>query len=112
MSRPTASLLMILMLLLGPALCMGGLLEHHCDCGDGAECQHEETCASDPCSDTVKPEDRDDLLAHVAPMAAALPAPGEGLERLIRCGAPAAVRPVPPDRPRLAYAVSDRPLRI
>ena len=32
-----------------PLLCVGGLVDHHCDCGDEAVCKHEGDCAADPC---------------------------------------------------------------
>lgn len=52
MSRFSATLLLLLALLVGPALCMGGLIEHSCECGGDTElqCDHEDDCAGDLCS--------------------------------------------------------------
>ena len=50
------------LLLLGPALCEGGLVLHSCDCGDGcAACEHEDSCPGDPCSSIMRGEDGDIL---------------------------------------------------
>ncbi len=34
---------------LTPILCMGGVLDHHCDCEAEMACRHEGECAADPC---------------------------------------------------------------
>jgi len=118
MARIGATLLLLWAFLVAPALCMGGLLEHPCDCGDGAPCeyeessQHEDSCAGDPCSVVAVPDEDgnhlDDFTAYavvVPPAWGNVPVPGSpGL--LLR------TPPIPPDRPRFAYAPSDRPLRI
>lgn len=36
-----------------PLFCVGGLVDHHCDCGDEAICKHEGDCAADPCQALV-----------------------------------------------------------
>lgn len=56
MPRGSAILFSIWALVLLPALCMGGLIGHACDCAsDGhsqladSDCGHEEACDDDPC---------------------------------------------------------------
>lgn len=38
-----------LWIFLAPLLCVGGVLDHHCDCDDEIACGHEDECAADPC---------------------------------------------------------------
>ncbi len=38
---------------LAPILCMGGVLDQHCDCDAEMACGHEEDCAADPCRSLV-----------------------------------------------------------
>lgn len=41
-------------IILGPVLCVAGVLEHLCaDCPPADSCQHEDSCASDPCVDVA-----------------------------------------------------------
>ena len=41
-------------IILGPVLCVAGVLEHLCaDCPPAESCQHEDGCASDPCVDVA-----------------------------------------------------------
>lgn len=113
MVRTIASLLLSWTLLLGPALCMGGLLAHDCDCGNevDSECPHEEACGDDPCTTMTRPEDRDAEGPHDAgvspvpavlcPLTAGSP-PGSGWTG----------PPRPLDQRQLPYPPSDRPLRI
>lgn len=37
-------------LLVMPALCTAGFIEHPCDCGNTTGCTHEADCGGDPCS--------------------------------------------------------------
>ncbi len=37
-----------------PYLCLGGVITHACPTDSGDNCGHEETCASDPCSQTAR----------------------------------------------------------
>jgi hypothetical protein len=65
--RTVAILLAIVVLVLLPALCLGGLLEHACGCDAGA-CGHEGDCASDPCADTIaRGGELDNVLGLPAP---------------------------------------------
>jgi len=115
MLRLITHLLLAYALLLGPALCLGGLLEHDCDCGGegAAECQHEDSCPDDPCAPVLRTEEMDALPNF------------EFASRLIQAPLftldvePASVRwswssrpPLPPDRWNLPYAQSDRPQLI
>lgn len=46
-----------------PALCMGGMLVHDCECTIQSECGHEADCADDPCSDlSVTSRENNDLI--------------------------------------------------
>ena len=113
MARLSASLLLIWTLLLGPALCMGELLEHACDCGSEETCEHEDSCAQDPCGSLAKPdEDAFASLGLCTPALAALPVRvlSHGEFVLRRTGVPRALPP--PGRSNLPYAKSDRPLLI
>ncbi len=54
--RMNRSLILALsgILLLLPALCLAGSVEHPCaDCPRGDLCSHEETCAVDPCGQSL-----------------------------------------------------------
>ncbi|MCB9915636.1 MAG: hypothetical protein H6828_10885 [Planctomycetes bacterium] len=114
MTRLVTSLVLLVTLLLGPALCHGGVLEHECGCdeGVGASCSHEDGCADDPCADFMVPGSREELEAPLrallppAPLrwpAPLAPAPCADVRR--------AHPPAPPDRDALPYATSDRPPR-
>ena len=57
-------------LLLMPALCVGGVLIHPCDCTHSGDedhpekggCGHESQCAADPCGDVVtRPSETQDI---------------------------------------------------
>lgn len=104
------------MLLVGPVLCIGGLLRHDCACGpDGAErpCQHEDSCSDDPCVSLAVPQARDartllDIEVSWIPLAVAT----SGVERISARWSRSARPPLPPDRWNLPYAQSDRPLLI
>jgi hypothetical protein len=64
MHRAILILAAVWTLLCVPALCMGGLLTHACECGASLECGHEDACATDPCSE----------LAGTSPGKPAIPA--------------------------------------
>ena len=121
MARLSTSLVLLWALLLGPALCLGGLVKHACGCEEGVQvqCQHEDACSDDPCGSIARPQDvaaEADLdLDEVAWIgvdwvpALGLAAQGDfDSPRLPWSNGPHA----PPDRPQLPYAECDRPLRI
>jgi len=96
-------------LLVGPALCSGGVLEHACEECDHAEyCDHETECREDPCPESaLRPSgpDGDDLAvecaAHPAASTAAVPRPpGRMLMILVQ----------PPQTPTLPRHPSEMPL--
>ena len=115
MARLLTSLFVAFMLLAGPALCIGGLLTHECDCGHGEaemECQHEESCSDDPCEPLLV-QDRDarsllDIEVPWVPVAVVARDVELTSTRWSRSARP----PLPPDRWNLPYAQSDRPLLI
>ena len=52
MARWGLTFYLLFAVLLGPALCASGLLEHACLCGGEIvvqSCEHEDSCADDPC---------------------------------------------------------------
>ena len=110
--RTVATLLAILVLVLLPALCLGGFLEHVCAC-DGGSCGHEGDCVSDPCADTIaRGSELDSIWGE-------LPAPEQTGSVAVAFGSAYGLAPRRPDGvtgsppvPRLAYHASDVPLRI
>lgn len=79
-------LLAVWTLLLVPVFCQGGILSHACGGHTEERCSHEDDCAVDPCSTSVRPSDNvardvadalDAALAvpqsFLAPFLAALP---------------------------------------
>ena len=43
-------LMVLLALMMSPALCQSGVVEHACACAPGvSECSHEAACSDDPC---------------------------------------------------------------
>ncbi|MFN0149250.1 MAG: hypothetical protein ACKVU1_00895 [bacterium] len=79
-------LLAVWTLLLVPVFCLGGILSHACGGHTEERCSHEDDCAVDPCSTSVRPSEnvaRDvaDALcealavpqAFTAPLAAVFP---------------------------------------
>ena len=116
MARPLTTLFLIWALLLGPALCAGGLLEHACDCGSGvdAECGHEDSCPDDPCVSLVRAEDQDTLASSgfEGQPQVLVTAPNWAAELALGRWAWPERPPAPPDRSNLPYAPSDRPLLI
>lgn len=113
MARLTSTLLLVWALLVGPALCVGGLLEHSCECGESVACEHEDSCPDDPCVTVVRVEDQDaqanfqfegpSVLVAVLTLDADLASVS---------WAWSSRPPLPPDRWNLPYAQSDRPLLI
>ena len=116
MPRLLSSLLVAFALLVGPALCIGGLLEHDCDCAQGGaemQCQHEDSCPDDPCVSLTAPQEREvrsllDVECPWVPVALV----SWGMELGSTWLSRSAVPPVPPERPNLPYPQSDRPLLI
>ena len=115
MARLFTSLFLIWALLLGPALCVGGLLEHACECGSeiSVECQHEDSCPDDPCAPLVRAEDQD------AQANFEFEGPQVIVALLTLDAELASVRwswssgpPLPPDCWSLPYAQSNRPQLI
>jgi hypothetical protein len=112
MARLTATILMVWTLLLGPALCMGEVLEHACDCDHDVECEHEENCTTDPCSDVIRWREASESLEPAPTWAPALPPTCEPFQ-LADLSAACDVDPPPrAHRQRLPYPPSDVPLRI
>ncbi|MEQ8762536.1 MAG: hypothetical protein RL885_01325 [Planctomycetota bacterium] len=95
-----------LALLLLPALCLGGLLEHACECDrDVTPCQHEASCLDDPCASIPAPKEKEwgDSLVSCAIPEVATP--------LALAQKPASIPPVRPVRAvNLLPHESDRPL--
>ncbi len=102
---------LLLALLLTPALCWGGLLEHVCtDCAAAEVCGHEDECAADPCPDDPVIASRtamDSVTDTPALPIAILPRLGFTNDRLIE------PRDWPPSaQKRLPLPESDLPLLI
>ena len=116
MARLLPSLFAAFMLLVAPALCIGGLIEHECDCGQGGaemQCQHEDSCSDDPCEPLVVPQEREarsllDIELPWVPVALFTWDVELDSTRWSRTWSP----PPPPDWSNLPYAQSDRPLLI
>jgi len=104
------------MLLAAHGLCIGGLVEHECDCGQGGaemQCQHEDSCSDDPCESLTVPQDRisRSLLDIEAPWNA-LAVVTWDVESDSTRWSRSARPPLPPDRSNLPYEQSDRPLLL
>jgi len=116
MFRLLSSLFIAFLLFAVPALCMGGLSEHECDCGQGGaeeQCQHEASCSDDPCESFTVPKDQEmrsilDLEVSWVPVALFMWDVELDSTRWSRSWSP----PPPPDWSNLPYAQSDRPLLI
>ena len=50
MSRKILNLLVLAIFVVVPVLCVGGLLQHACECANETACSHESNCDGDPCS--------------------------------------------------------------
>ena len=115
MLRLLSHIAAVFVLLVAPALCLGGVLEHSCDCGDGGaemQCGHEDSCLDDPCESLV-PQEREarsllDIEVPWVPVVVVTWDPELGSARWSWSARP----PLPPDRSNLPYAQSDRPLLI
>lgn len=115
MARLTASLLIVWAFFAGPSLCMGGLLTHSCDHEGGSDlqCQHEDSCPDDPCVTPVRsPDDARTKFEFEAPEIAVVVIEWREQfhSRVLRH--PSSYSEPPPDRPKLPYAQSDRPLLL
>ena len=116
MARKLTSLLVALMLFVGPTLCIGGLIEHACDCGDaGTEMhgEHEDSCSGDPCEALMVPQERNrrNLLDIQVPWFPARDISWDA--KLASVMWSWSMRPpLLPDRCNLPYAQSDRPQLI
>lgn len=115
MARLTTTLLLLCALILGPALCLGGLLEHACECGSAASvaCEHEQECPDDPCASVVRVEEHDAQanfkFAGLQVLVAVLALDAE----LASESRPSPSKPPQlPGRSNLPYAQSDRPQLI
>lgn len=115
MHRVLAPLLFTWAVLLGPALCVAGVLEHSCECGHeaDAQCEHEEACASDPCASVTRPQDQETrpLLDLDEQLAGALLPSLVAPTHLVPAPRPEPASPTGPPRGVLPYPPSDRPLR-
>lgn len=116
MARLFSSLFVAFMLLVGPAMCIGGLLTHECECGEGGvemQCQHEDSCSDDPCESLTVPSDRDarSLLDIEVPWVP-LEVVTWDAELASAWRSWLSRPPLPPDGWNLPYAQSDRPLLI
>lgn len=113
MGRCQSLLVVLWAVIAAPALCLGGVLLHECECGSAQACEHEGDCASDPCGElTVRPHrlivvgsDQATMATHVAPASSdsLVADPLTSLTLLPAQRPSAATLPFPP---------SDRPLRI
>lgn len=116
MARLLTSLFIAFMLLAGPALCLGGLVTHECDCGHGEaemQCQHEDSCPDDPCEALALPQERETgtLLDIELPSAPAVVFTA-GTEFGSTQPSPLPVSRSRADGWNLPYEQSDRPLLI
>lgn len=114
MGREISSVLVVVLsVMVVPALCMGGVLLHPCDCCHEDDCGHEDACASDPCSEWVV---RHDDFTHGFTETQPAPA-GQANADPARISYDDAFRgerriPVAPPRPMLPFPASDLPLLI
>lgn len=116
MARLLSSMIVALMLLVGPAMCFGGLLTHECECGEGGveeQCQHEDSCSDDPCESLTVTQDREvrSLLNIEVPRIPLEVVPRDA-ELASAWWSWLSRPPLPPDGWNLPYAQSDRPLLI
>jgi hypothetical protein len=116
MPRLLPSLFIAFMLLAGPALCMGGLVTHECDCGHvetEMQCQHEDSCPDDPCEALALPQEREtgtllDAELTWTPVSVST----AGMEFGSAQSSPLPVSRSRADGWNLPYEQSDRPLLI
>ena len=108
MTRTALLCLTIGTVLLSPVLCLGGVLEHACECeNEQAACQHEDDCPGDPCSVPLSAGDP----GGPGPLATSLSAWSSAALDPGRSIAPSSSAMVEVAR-KLPYPPSDRPLRI
>jgi hypothetical protein len=116
MARLLSSFFVAFMLLVGPAICIGGLLTHECGCGEGGaemQCQHEDSCSDDPCESFTVPQDRDTRsLLDIEVPRVPLEVVTWDAELASAWRSWSSRPPPPPDGWNLPYAQSDRPLLI
>lgn len=113
MSRTILMLVGIWAVMATPALCTSGVLAHPCERDEGALCDHESGCSSDPCTERVYRRDGADHeltppLDWPAVASFAVPRSFLGVLRspVVRLAATP-----PPGSPGFLHA-SDRPLLI
>lgn len=109
---------LLLAVLLGPAFCAGGLLEHACACEGEViveSCEHEKSCPDDPCQSLsfyLGHDSQVDLAFIAAPQVESIQPPTLDLEPIFSQGFLVENRPGPPHGWRLPYAKGDQPLII
>ncbi len=111
MSQKTIILLTLATFVVVPILCMGGLVQHACDCGHETACSHESACASDPCGgNALRGNEQKSINVTVSPAET---------ECLTSLWTPEVTQPrkwvateppLPPDFRNLPYPPSDLPL--
>lgn len=111
MKRKLTNLIAVAVLFVTPALCLGGMLQHDCDCGVPNGCSHEAECAADPCGDGAAVRENghggSGLGVSSALLAVEWPAEATPLAERLPSGTSK-----PPARPNLPFASSDVPLLI
>lgn len=79
MTQILTTILALGLVLVMPALCTAGLIEHPCECGSAVGCHHESDCSDDPCGNDVvvsRPQGRNiDSALPMAMTAAGSPLP-------------------------------------
>ena len=95
-----------------PALCVGGVVAHPCDCATPGGCIHEGDCDNDPCSVSAARVEKqtNDLGAPGAIASAGLACPTVGRDELAQPSLRDVFRP--PSGSNLPYRESDIPLLI
>jgi hypothetical protein len=105
-----------LWVLLTPILCMGGVLDHHCDCEAEMACRHEAECAADPCRALVAVRSNSRTIPRLAHESFPAPVCATGPYALLTLhGAPPLRRSSDehaPDDCRLPFPRSDLPLLL
>ncbi len=67
MNQKTITLLTLFTFGVAPILCMGGMVQHACDCGRETVCSHESDCASDPCGDALRGDESSSVKVAISP---------------------------------------------
>lgn len=118
MARISMTVFLLLAVLLGPAFCAGGLLEHACACEGEVvveSCEHEESCPDDPCQSLSFYPGHDsqvDLADISAPQVESIQPPAPDHEPFPSPGFLVENRPWPPNGWHFPYAKGDQPLII